>query len=189
MSVNEMMSELAPGRREAVEKEAARLIVESRTLRELRRVLGLTQEQVAEAVETSQARVAQIEKTTDVKISTVAKVVEALGGTLQLVAVLPGREAVTLKFGEDGITSRQAITSVHSVSDVAAGRVPLGAQKGNKREVINTGADKRYARRTESEDIGRSLSRDVKKVAKMAARSSYGEKKVPPPKKKRPGEP
>ena len=54
-------------------------------------------------------------KKTDVKVSTVAKVVEALGGSLHLVAVLPGQEAVTLRFGEDGITARQTYASVPRV--------------------------------------------------------------------------
>ena len=43
-----------------------------------------------------------------------------------------------------------------------------------KRELIDTGTDKRYVRRdakgqfTESDDVGRSLSKDVKQSAKTA---------------------
>src|SRR3954451_16304194 len=104
-TLDEVMMEFSADDRAEIEREAARLIVENRTLGELRRALGLTQAQIAEALETSQANVAQIESKTDVKVSTVAKVVEALGGHLHLVVVLPGQEAVTLKFGKDGITS------------------------------------------------------------------------------------
>src|SRR4051812_40824752 len=164
-----MMSELAPGRREAVEKEAARLIVESRTLRELRRVLGLTQEQVAEAMETSQARVAQIEKTTDVKVSTVAKVVEALGGTLQLIAVLPGREAVTLKFGEDGIKSRQARpTSVPAIRQRGGSRV-LSLEPAETAKVVKSS---RRVRQFIGSRVTREMAAAVaeQKVPRVAAR-------------------
>jgi len=97
VTLDDMMQGLSAERREAIGEEAARLIAESRTLRELRVALGLTQDQVADALETSQSNVAQIEKKTDVKVSTVAKVVEALGGHLHLVAVLPGREPISLR--------------------------------------------------------------------------------------------
>jgi hypothetical protein len=51
-----------------------------------------------------------------------------------------------------------------------------------KRELIDTGTDKRYVRRdekgqfTESDDVGRSLSKDVTTKAKTAARPEQGDK-------------
>jgi hypothetical protein len=51
-----------------------------------------------------------------------------------------------------------------------------------KRELINTGTDKRFVRRTksgqfsESDDAGRSLRLDVKRHAKTAAKSGQGDK-------------
>jgi hypothetical protein len=50
------------------------------------------------------------------------------------------------------------------------------------RELIDTGTDKRYVRRdekgrfTESDDVGRSLSKDVQTKAKTAVKSGYGDK-------------
>jgi len=125
VTLDDMMQGLSAERREAIEEEAARLIAESRTLRELRVALGLTQDQVADALETSQSNVAQIESKTDVKVSTVTKVVEALGGRLHLVAILPDRDPVTLRFGEDGITARRVAASVPSVPSVPKVRRPL----------------------------------------------------------------
>lgn len=52
----------------------------------------------------------------------------------------------------------------------------------SKRELIDTGADKRYARRnakgefTASDDVGRSLSKDVKQRAKTTVKSGQGDK-------------
>jgi hypothetical protein len=52
----------------------------------------------------------------------------------------------------------------------------------NKRELIDTGTDKRYVRRnakgqfTESDDVGRSLSKDVRQRAKTTVKSGYGDK-------------
>jgi hypothetical protein len=51
-----------------------------------------------------------------------------------------------------------------------------------KRELINTGTDKRFVRRTktgqfsESDDVGRSLRQDVKRHAKAVARPGMGDK-------------
>ncbi|HEX8561012.1 MAG TPA: hypothetical protein VF668_23165 [Pyrinomonadaceae bacterium] len=55
------------------------------------------------------------------------------------------------------------------------------AEKGD-RELIDTGTDKRYVRRDEegkfkeSDDVGRSLSQDVKKPAKTEVKSGQGDR-------------
>ena len=55
------------------------------------------------------------------------------------------------------------------------------AAKGD-RELIDTGTDKRYVRRDEkgqfkeSDDVGRSLSQDVKKSAKTKVKSGQGDR-------------
>lgn len=52
----------------------------------------------------------------------------------------------------------------------------------DKRELIDTGTDKRYVRRDEngqfkeSDDVGRSLSQDVRKSAKTEVESGQGDK-------------
>ena len=51
-----------------------------------------------------------------------------------------------------------------------------------KRELINTGKDKRFVRRSaggqfkESDDVGRSLARDVKQKAKTKVKSGQGDR-------------
>jgi len=51
-----------------------------------------------------------------------------------------------------------------------------------RRELIDTGRDKRYVRRDaegqfkESDDVGRSLSQDRKRTAKKAAKAGQGDK-------------
>jgi hypothetical protein len=55
-------------------------------------------------------------------------------------------------------------------------------KKAADRELIDTGTDKRFVRRDEegkfkeSDDVGRSLSRDVKKHAKTEVKSGHGDK-------------
>ena len=56
------------------------------------------------------------------------------------------------------------------------------AGKNSDRELIDTGTDKRYVRRDEngqfkeSDDVGRSLSQDVKKHAKTTVKSGQGDR-------------
>ena len=58
----------------------------------------------------------------------------------------------------------------------------MPAKKAAKRELIDTGTDKRYVRRdekgrfNESDDQGRSLSQDVKRKAKTVAESDQGDR-------------
>jgi len=55
-------------------------------------------------------------------------------------------------------------------------------RKASKRELINTGRDKRYVRRdaggrfNESDDVGRSLSADRRRKAKTASKSGQGDR-------------
>ena len=63
-------------------------------------------------------------------------------------------------------------------------RSSLGLEEAvmRKRELIDTGADKRYVRRDakgqfkESDDVGKSLAQDVKKPAKAKVKSGEGDK-------------
>jgi len=55
-------------------------------------------------------------------------------------------------------------------------------QKSGKRELINTGTDKRFVRRSnggqfkESDDVGRSLSADSRRKAKTKVKPGYGDR-------------
>ena len=57
-----------------------------------------------------------------------------------------------------------------------------GRRKAAKRELINTGTDKRYVRRgasgrfKESDDVGRSLSMDRRRKAKTKAKKGQGDR-------------
>ena len=57
-----------------------------------------------------------------------------------------------------------------------------GKKGSGARELIDTGTDKRYVRRDdkgqfkESDDVGRSLSRDVKEHAKTKAKKGQGDR-------------
>ncbi|MBA1243994.1 XRE family transcriptional regulator [Pseudomonas japonica] len=96
-SLDQVMSTLSASRRQKVEQRGHELIQEQLTLQALRKELNLTQEAVAGLLDMKQANVSKVEKRTDMLISTLRGYVEAMGGTLELVARLPGREPVRLE--------------------------------------------------------------------------------------------
>ncbi len=70
--------------------------VEGATLGDLRRLLGKTQEQVAEIVGVSGVEVGRVEKRHDVQLSTLRRYLRALGGELDVYARF-GEKIVPLK--------------------------------------------------------------------------------------------
>jgi DNA-binding XRE family transcriptional regulator len=63
-------------------------------LAEMRRRQGMTQKQLAEAMNVSQANISRIEHGIDAQLSTIRTYVQALGGKLEIRAVFPDRSDV-----------------------------------------------------------------------------------------------
>ena len=72
------------------------LIAEEMTLQELRRARTMTQVKMAKTLGVAQKQISEIEKRTDMHISTLRRSIEAMGGTLSLVAEFPDRKPVVL---------------------------------------------------------------------------------------------
>ena len=101
-TLDEVINGLSPERRERVEQLGCQLIREEMTLQALRKQLEFTQEGLAERLDIRQGNISKVEKRSDMLISTLRSYVEALGGTLELVAHVPGRPPITLDgFCED----------------------------------------------------------------------------------------
>ena len=96
VSLDDMMAELDPERRRRIEDRAAELIAEEMTLRELRNACELTQASVARELGISQDAISRLEKRTDFLLSTLRRTVEAMGGSLSLIARFPDRPPVEL---------------------------------------------------------------------------------------------
>jgi transcriptional regulator with XRE-family HTH domain len=95
VNVNDKIRKLRPAQRKKVESRTAELIAEEMTLRELRKARKLTQVRMAKALGVTQDSVSRLEKRSDLLLSTLRKTVEAMGGTLSLVAEFPDRPAVS----------------------------------------------------------------------------------------------
>jgi len=96
VNVNDKIRKLRPAQRKKVETRVAELIAEEMTLRELRKARELTQVRMAKALGVTQDSVSRLEKRSDLLLSTLRKTVEAMGGSLSLVAEFPDRPPVVL---------------------------------------------------------------------------------------------
>jgi transcriptional regulator with XRE-family HTH domain len=95
-TLDQKMKGISAARRKKIEARAASLVAEEMTLQELRRARKLTQVRMAKALGIGQDGVSKLEKRADLMISTLRKTVEAMGGSLSLVAEFPDRKPVVL---------------------------------------------------------------------------------------------
>src|SRR5712671_6970677 len=105
-NVNDIIKKLSPAQRKKIEARAAQLIAEEMTLRELRHARKLTQVRIAKVLGITQDSVSRLEKRSDLLLSTLRKTVEAMGGSLSLVAEFPDRPPVMLSGSSEGEARR-----------------------------------------------------------------------------------
>jgi DNA-binding XRE family transcriptional regulator len=112
-SLKRKLRTLEPQRRTQIEKRAAQLMLEEMSLRDLRRALQKTQVSMAKSLSVGQDSVSRIEARSDLLISTLRSYVEAMGGSLQIVAEFPGRPPVAISGVADVARSRKNKASTH----------------------------------------------------------------------------
>jgi hypothetical protein len=80
------------------------------------------------------------------------------------------------------MAKKKAKKAKKTAKKAAKKKVAKKKRRSAKRELIDTGTDKRFVRRgakgrfKESDDVGRSLTVDRRKKAKRKVRSGYGDK-------------
>jgi DNA-binding XRE family transcriptional regulator len=109
-NVNDIINKLSPAQRKKVEARAAQLIAEEMTLRDLRRARKLTQQRMAKSLHIGQEGVSKLEKRSDLLISTLRSYVEAMGGSLSIIAEFPDRQPVMLS-GIAAMETKPMVTS------------------------------------------------------------------------------
>ena len=91
-NLDQMIEELPAKRREKIEKRASDLA----TLKDLRLAVELTQEELAANLGVGQDTISRLERKSDMLLSTLRRHVEAMGGTLELVAHFPNRPPMVI---------------------------------------------------------------------------------------------
>ncbi len=102
-TVDAIIAKLPREEQEAIARRSQELIAEYMALQELRKAMDLTQKDVARELGIAQDGVSRLEKRSDLLISTLRKYIEAMGGTLRIVAEFPDRPPVAITgFSEAG---------------------------------------------------------------------------------------
>lgn len=94
--LGEIYDALPDERRRAIEAKAVNKIEAIRGLQELRKLAGLTQNDLAGNLGLPQSNVSRLESNSDMLLSTLRNYVEAVGGTLHLTVELPDSHPIKL---------------------------------------------------------------------------------------------
>jgi DNA-binding transcriptional regulator YiaG len=78
-----------PRESRARSEEAAKKMISEMGLAELRQAMDLTQESLADTLHVKQASISKMERRSDMYISTLSKIIEVMGGELQIIANMP----------------------------------------------------------------------------------------------------
>ncbi len=84
----DLENKMAPESR-ARAKDRAREMMSDMLLSELRKSAGVTQEELASSLGIKQPTLSRMESQSDMQISTLRRVIESLGGELEIIAHLP----------------------------------------------------------------------------------------------------
>ena len=95
----ELIEAMPADRRARVDAETDRLMDEMR-LRDLRNSRELSQADIAESLDSDQGNVSRLEQQADMYVSTLRRYLEALGGTLEIIAHFPDRDVRITQFRE-----------------------------------------------------------------------------------------
>jgi transcriptional regulator with XRE-family HTH domain len=91
-TLEQVLAKLPARRRAKIAKRAGQLA----TLKELRQAVEQTQTDLATALGVGQDTISRIEQRSDMLLSTLKRYVEAMGGTLELVAQFPNRPPMVI---------------------------------------------------------------------------------------------
>jgi transcriptional regulator with XRE-family HTH domain len=86
---DDYMKKLSAEDRHRVLEMAKELIAEEKTLRQVRRAREYSQVTLAEILGMNQGDLSKFERRTDAYLSTIRRYIEAMGGTLELIATFP----------------------------------------------------------------------------------------------------
>jgi len=94
--MDDYIAKLPKEEQEKIKIMSEQLMAEQATLQELRKALCRSQTEIAEKLHIKQAAVSKIEKRTDMYVSTLRSFIEAMGGSLEIVAKFPNGQPVRI---------------------------------------------------------------------------------------------
>lgn len=98
---DELRAKMSPESQARVAARVAEMLAEM-PLHELRQARQLSQEALADALETSQSSISKLERRVDVYVSTLRRYIESMGGELDIIARFPEGSVRINQFEEIG---------------------------------------------------------------------------------------
>ncbi len=92
----EELGGLPKERQESIEAKAVQIRQEEITLKHLREKLGLSQAELAQWLEVQQPAISKLERRQNLELNTLRSVVNALGGTIEIIVRVPNKEPILL---------------------------------------------------------------------------------------------
>jgi transcriptional regulator with XRE-family HTH domain len=95
-TLEQKLNEISPERQGKIRVRTRELVAREMSLRELRHAASKTQKTLARTLNMGQDGVSRLEKRSDLLLSTLRNYVEAVGGSLTLVAQFPDKEPIAI---------------------------------------------------------------------------------------------
>jgi DNA-directed RNA polymerase specialized sigma subunit len=95
-TLDDVIADLPTAEQEAIEARYQEIKAEYVALQDLRKLMNLTQADVAKKLKIPQDNLSRLEKRSDILVSTLREYVEAVGGELHITAKLPNRPPVEI---------------------------------------------------------------------------------------------
>jgi DNA-binding XRE family transcriptional regulator len=134
-TLDDVIGKLPAARRQKVEARAQELIAEQLTLQDIRKARKLTQEQMATTLNIGQDSISRREKRRDMMLSTMRGYIEAMGGSLELVALSQAGsrdycvDCRCIAAGESGLRTEEAESRPRlGVREIPVGGLRLACQ-------------------------------------------------------------
>jgi transcriptional regulator with XRE-family HTH domain len=98
-SFTKLTEDISPKRRTRIEERKIELR-EEMALHELRQAIGTSQEIMAEQLDVMQPAIAKMERRNDIRISSLRRMIEAMGGSLEIKAHFPQGDVTLTNYTE-----------------------------------------------------------------------------------------
>ncbi|MBS1851271.1 MAG: XRE family transcriptional regulator [Acidobacteria bacterium] len=96
-TLEQKLKEVSAKRQTKIKARTRELVAREMSLRELRHAVNKTQKTVARSLKMGQDGVSRLEKRSDLLLSTLRNYVEAVGGSLTLVAQFPDQDPIAIE--------------------------------------------------------------------------------------------
>ena len=99
-TLSEELNQLSQERKEIIVARTSEIRLEEITLQYLGEKLGLSQSELAASFELSQREISDLESGQSLELNTLRNVVNALGGTMEIIIKLPNKEPIMMNLSD-----------------------------------------------------------------------------------------